>query len=93
MVSDWFDVIRRQGEESQKRQNERLVAMQAGLQERVEWIQKLPSNELLAHYDGYICQRGVHDRRERELWAVLERAAKEELLNRLSRPKYNLARK
>ena len=81
-LNGWMDTIRRMGEESRKRDNEMLAAMQAEYPAKVEQLKAMQSPELLDHFQAY-SQRGCADPRQTKIFQDLAEEAKRELLRRL----------
>jgi hypothetical protein len=81
-LSDWSEVIRRQGEEYAEREAERLRVMKEDLPKQKAKCVDMTDEELLE----YFCEmpRSDHDPRIAVLWQELFLHIKAELLNRLS---------
>lgn len=80
-VSDWSDTIARIGEESRRKQDERVAKLQAELPVRKRELKFKTNDELV---ELLMESRGSHDPRETEIWAVFREAVKKEVLRRLS---------
>lgn len=80
-MTDWGDVIRRQGEESREAEQKKLAELKEQLPAEIEKLKDLEHEELLAHYvhhnsSGYMTVF-------KEIHEAMAAAAKEEILVRM----------
>ena len=83
-LASWSDIIRRQGEESRKRQDDKIKAIRKGIPAKIEEFSSMPDRELLKHHEEYHGRQYCHDPREAKLWARIIKASRKEILNRMA---------
>lgn len=83
-LSDWSEIIQRQGEESRKRDDDTLAEMQERYPSQVEKYKEMTNEELVDHFKAY-SQRGCADPRQSKVFQDLAEEGKLEILRRLNK--------
>lgn len=80
----WSDIIRRQGEEARRRDNEALAIAMRDLPVKIAGLPKLTNEDLLEVFVTFNC-RGWHDSRMTKVWQEYADEARKVILGRMTR--------
>jgi len=82
-MTDWNEIIRRQGEAANKRQEVLLETIRSGMEEQKQLMHALSHSELIDTLLEFHSRLGCYDPRERRLWSELVEYGKDHILSRM----------